>query len=47
MDGQNKDIINYTQHLWETSLRKPTPGYQISQDPRTRWLQGTGSEDRL
>ena len=28
MVGQNKNIINYCLHMWETSLHKQTPGYQ-------------------
>ena len=45
--GQNENIINYIQHLRETSLHKKLQDIRKTQDPSTRSFQGTRSEDQI
>ena len=47
MVGQNKTIINYIQHLGETSLTNKLQDISKTQDPSTQLFPGTRFEDRI
>ena len=45
MVGQNENIINYIQHLGETSLTNKLQDISKTHDPSTRSFEGTRYED--
>ena len=47
MVKQNKNIINYIQHIWKTSLHNKLQDISKTQNPSNRSFQGTRSEDRI